>query len=339
VLFALGRVATHDAGMLQPGPKRRERNKQVRDYFSRAQDAGYHDPLIATALASINPDGSENIAKLSPRQEVDRLLQEGEKHFGQRNFSQAIEEYRQAFNLEPTNYMAALYTGDAYFASGSSPDALVWFDKAAALNPDREVAHRYAGDALLRTGKRPEALQRYLTAIVAEPYNGYPWRALNEYCKAALIKQWTAPANIPMARITEAKGKKELGLPKEFSPFDLIYGTARLSWQEENQAKKFPAGSPYRLTLEEEAFALRATLKSYGELKHSAKAPPEIAAAFEKYGLFLDHLVEIEAAGLLEAHILLVRANADIAEDYPAYRDLHRELLRDYLTRFYLQLR
>ena len=120
VLFALGRVAAHDSGLLEPGTKRRELKKQTRDYFLRAQAAGYQDPLITTALATINPDGSENVSQLSQRKEVDQLMQEGEKYFSQHDFPKAIEQYREAARLEPTNYIAVLYIGDAYLASGKA---------------------------------------------------------------------------------------------------------------------------------------------------------------------------------------------------------------------------
>lgn len=339
VLFALGRVAFHDSGLLEAGARRRETRRKARDYFLQAQKSGYNDPLIATAMAAINPDGSENVSHLSQRKEVDQLLQEGEKLFGQRKFIQAAGKYRQAFELEPSNYLAALYTGDAYFASGAHGEALAWFDKATALEPNREVGHRYAGDVLLRTGRRPEALQRYLSAAVAEPYNGYPWRALNEFCKGTLIKQWTAPANVPSASITASGKKKDIGLPEGFTPFDLIYASARITWQNENNARKFPTGTEYRLTLEEEAYALHATLKSYAEIKQAKTAPPaELAAALEKSRLFYDHLLEIEDAGLIKAHILLVRGNADLAQDYTAYREAHRDELLKYLAKFYLHL-
>lgn len=83
---------------------------------------------------------------------------------------------------------------------------------------------------------------------------------------------------------------------------------------------------------------MRTTLQIYRELKQTPNPPAGLVAGLQKIGLFLDHLVEIEAAGMLEAHILLVRGNADLAQDYPEYRAKHRPLLRDYLTRFYLHL-
>ena len=46
-----------------------------------------------------------------------------------------------------------------------------------------------------------------------------------------------------------------------------------------------------------------------------------------------DNLLKIEKEGLLEAYILL-RADAGIAEDYPAYREAHRGELRRYLRKY-----
>lgn len=162
VLFALGRVAWHKATLLETGSRRKQLNIKVLDHFARARAAGFADPMIDSAFREINADGSENKVTLSNRATVDRLLQEGGKYFGQRQFPKAIEKYSKAFSEEPTNYPAALYTGDAYFASGKNQEALEWFDKARALNPDRETAHRYAGDALMKLGRQSEALSRFL---------------------------------------------------------------------------------------------------------------------------------------------------------------------------------
>jgi hypothetical protein len=43
-------------------------------------------------------------------------------------------------------------------------------------------------------------------------------------------------------------------------------------------------------------------------------------------------LVEISDEGLLESYILISRADKGISLDYPTYRDVHREKIRQYIT-------
>jgi len=339
VLFALGRVAMQKAHE-QEGSKRQQLLREMRDYLSRARAAGYDDPLITQALQQTNPDGTENLPQLSNRKELNKLLADGEKYFGQRNFAQALDQYSAAFKADPTCYIAALYAGDAEFATGHLEGALEWFNRARAVEPDRETAHRYGADALVRLRRPDEALPLYISAAIAEPFNGYPWRALHTFCQARLIKVWTAPREIPSATVSDSDTGRKLGLPEKFTAIDMAYGIARLGWQQKNRARKFAAGTPYRLTLEEESFALHTAITTYREFKQKPAKPADAtAAAIEKVALFLDHLREIDDAGLLEAHIFLVRGDAELAVDYPAYRATHRQQLHDYLTRFYLHLK
>jgi hypothetical protein len=43
-------------------------------------------------------------------------------------------------------------------------------------------------------------------------------------------------------------------------------------------------------------------------------------------------LVKISDEGLLEPYILISRADKGISVDYPAYRDAHREKVRQYIS-------
>ncbi|HWA27301.1 MAG TPA: tetratricopeptide repeat protein [Lacunisphaera sp.] len=313
VLFALGRVAMQKAGE-QEGGKRRQLIMEMRDYLTRARAAGFDDPLITQSLQQTNPDGTENLPVLSSRKDLNKLLAEGEKYFEQRNFAKALEKYAEAFQQDPTSYIAALYAGDAQLSAGHPEESLEWFNRARAIEPDRETAHRYGADALMRLRRPDDALPLYVSAAVAEPYNGYPWRALNNYCQASLIKPWTAPREIPTASVTGTDDGRKLGLPEEFTAIDMAYGVARMAWQQEHRARKFPSGAKYRLTLEEEAYALDTALATYRELKRKPVEPGDTsAAAIRKIAMYLDHLIAIDDAGLLEAHILLVRGNAELA--------------------------
>ena len=48
----------------------------------------------------------------------------------------------------------------------------------------------------------------------------------------------------------------------------------------------------------------------------------------------LRNLLEVHDAGMLDCWILINGADQGITQDYPTYRDAHRQLLHDYLARF-----
>jgi tetratricopeptide (TPR) repeat protein len=340
VLLVLGRIDSARAQTLKPGAKRQAALKEARKYFSRAKEAGSTEPLIETVLAQINEDGSENHLVFSSDEAVDAKIREAERAYERKDFPRAIELYQAALALDPHHYLATLYLGDAYFASGQYVPAITWFSKASELDANRETAFRYCGDALMRTGKKELALEQYVQAVIAEPYNNYTWRALQQGCQALLLKPWVQAEKLPVAEVKPDKdGNPSIGLPEKFTPFDLVYATARSKWQTENLPNKKTDDHPYRQTLEEETAALRTLLAVAAELKESPQTPPaDMAAAMKTQGTTLDQLKEIDAEGLLEAHVLFFRANRDIVADFAKYRDENRAKLREYLRKFYLHL-
>ena len=63
--------------------------KKSRAFIVRAQQAGFDDPIIATILKEINPNGTENGRRYSNNSEADRLYQQAEAAFQKRNFHRA----------------------------------------------------------------------------------------------------------------------------------------------------------------------------------------------------------------------------------------------------------
>ena len=338
VLFSLGTETAVIARKLEVGNKRKKEMRQAREYIVRAQKAGSTQPMIATALSEINPDGSENIAKLSEDPKMESLLQKAEEAFGKGDFVHAKEAYEAALAIDPTNYVATVYLGDAYFSSKEFPEALRWFQKAIELNPDFEKAHRYSGDTLLRLNRKDDALDQYLLAVVAEPYSQYPWTALQHGYRAFLLKPWQAAIKIPVVQVKEGTKGPEIALSDKFTNWDVAYSFARAKWQTENRATMFPAGHAYRQSLLEEVYALKTLITIYHEMKASPEQPNDSRQALTDIGPSLDELAEIEQAGFLSEHILFFRANAEIARDYADYRAKNREKLLSYLRKYYLHL-
>jgi tetratricopeptide (TPR) repeat protein len=291
-------------------------------------------------LAEINPDGTENRPTFSANPAVDAKIHLAELAFGKRDFTKAIALYQEALAIEPGHYKATLYLGDSYFASEQYVPAITWFIKATELDPNQETAYRYCGDALMRTGKKDLALEQYLQAVIANPYSGYSWRALEHACRALALTPWVHADKLPTAEVKpDQDGNPQIAIPKDFTIFNIVYSTARSQWQVENGTGRKGQATVYRQSLTEEAAALRALLTFAAEIRESGQPPPaEIAAAFGEMAPVLAQLKDIEDAGLLEAHILLFRANQDIATDYAEYRDENRGKLREHLRKFYLHL-
>lgn len=337
VLMSLGGVVSDRARQLEPGSTRKTLMKEARTYYLSAQKNGLSDPLITTALAAISEDGTESIAHYSANPAVDRAMKEAEEAFGRHQFDRAIEGYQAVLKLQPTNYRATLDVGDAYFSSNRCADAVTWFQKAIALEPNTETAYRYCGDALLRLGRKDDALDQYLSAVIAEPYNGYPWRGLQSGVQVFLLKPVPAAPDIPVVKIVDRAKGPEIQLSSANDPLQISYALARVEWRDKNGSKRFPVGTAYRQTLEEEVSALQTMLTVYAESK-SAQQPSKAPELSHSRETSLDELAEINSAGLLEAHVLFFRANKDIAQDYVAYRAKNREQLRRYLIKYYLHL-
>ena len=338
VLFSLGMEAAVIARKFEVGSKRKKAMKQAREYLVRAQKAGSTQPLIATALSEINPDGSENITKLSNDPKLEPLLQKAEEAFGKGDFVHAKEAYQAALAIDPTNYVATVYLGDAYFSSKEFPEALRWFQKAIELNPDFEKAHRYSGDTLLRLNRKDDALDQYLLAVVAEPYSQYPWTALQHGCRAFLLKPWQGAIKLPVVQVKAGTKGPEIALSDKSTTWDVAYSLARAKWQTENRTTLFPAGQAYRLSLGEEVYSLKTLITIYHEMKEAPEQSNNSHQALTDIGPSLDELAEIEQAGFLSEHILFFRANAELARDYAAYREKNREKLLTYLRKYYLHL-
>ncbi|MEJ1971768.1 MAG: tetratricopeptide repeat protein [Lacunisphaera sp.] len=341
VLFQLGRLVMNRGQMLKEGSKRKQTLKEGREYYVRAQQAGSTEPLIRTALAEVNADGSENRATFSNDAKVNEAIHAAESAFGKRDFDKAITLYQQALALDPHHYQATLYLGDAYFANGEYARALTWFGKATELEPNKETAYRYSGDAFVRLGRKDDALEQYLQAFIADPYNGYTWRALQAGWQTLGLNPRVPAQGLATAQVKPDKdGKPEISLAENFTMLDIAYAGARSKWQSEHPLTPTPNGPApaYRQTLAEETAALQTMLAIWQE--QIAATGPEAEKSARQIAALTPALTQLKAindAGLLEPCILYFRANQDLAADYVPYRDANRAKLHEFLVRFFLR--
>jgi hypothetical protein len=105
-----------------------------------------------------------------------------------------------------------------------------------------------------------------------------------------------------------------------------MYDITRVSWKNEKFAKQYPKETAYRHSLGEEADALH-LVATVAETNFKGKKIDKLDPALQK-------LVVLDQEGLLESYILIVKADQGIAQDYAAYRDAHRDLLRKYFLEY-----
>jgi tetratricopeptide (TPR) repeat protein len=284
--------------------------------------------LLLLAPFAASATGLKQQVSFSKNKEADAAMREGESYFAAEEWDKAQEAYERAFRLDPKIYEAPLFIGDVYFHKKQMDKAGEWYAKAISIDPNRETAYRYWSDAYLRVGKMTESRDKAVEAIIAEPYNKMSYRGLMQWAQKNRV-QLSHPKIVIPADVSSGKpGEVSITLDprmlegkEDGSSAWLMYSFTRANWRTDKFAKKFPAEKEYRHTLAEEAEALRMVVSSVKGDKKIKKLEPSLVA-----------LVRLEDAGLLEAYILMARADEGIAQDYEEYRKNNREKLRRYVT-------
>lgn len=263
------------------------------------------------------------------------LLKEGEKAYGTGNLSLAMEKYTAAYEADPKLYNAALFAGDTAYLQKDLKTAAMWFGRAIAIDPNRETAYRYWGDAMLRLGADPMAAkEKFIDAIVAEPYNPMAWQGIEQWAKAQKAIVAAPKIDRPAGPQADPEKPNTTNIVINVNTLDdkknpggfawMMYSMTRAMYQGDMFKKSFPEEKQYRHSLKEEDAALSVVASSVEEKKIKPKKLDES----------LRNLLDLQKAGMLDCWILIHGADQGIAQDYETYRKDHRQLLHDYLARF-----
>ncbi len=271
-------------------------------------------------------------------------FQQAEAAFGKADYAGAAKLYVQAATLDPAWYEAALYAGDSYFRLKDSASAGAWFSKAVAIDPDRETAFRYWGDALFRDGQRDAARDRFVQAVIAEPYAGPPYAELQQWAehtghvlvRPAIVRpEFLTPDGVlkidPVLEASTADGRSSW----------IVYEQFRVGRGARTLNQPILAGgidknavvttTGYRHTVAEEHAALRAML---ADVDTKVKAGTLLESGLDAS---IRNLRNLERAGMLGAWIAINAADAGIRADYPEYRSHHRQHLLNYVNAYLIQ--
>jgi tetratricopeptide (TPR) repeat protein len=324
VLSRLG-FALYAGSSTEKDPAARNRLRQrARDALLRARSLGDNSNLTNMALDALDSPDSTNVP-FSRIQAAEAAIREGEAAFVRGDMDQAIAAYKRALEIDPRLYDAALYAGDAEFkkAHNSSDPTFrndhfnasgIWFAKAISINANRETAYRYWGDALDAQGKMVEARDKFVEAIIADPYNRNTYVGLTQWAqrhKAQLGHPKIEPPNGATAA-NSADGSSNWA----------AYTTTRAAWLKTEFFKNYPAEKVYRHSLKEEASALSSVAAACARDLQSGKVKTLEPS--------LTILVKLAQDGFLEAYVLFARPDEGIAQDYAAYRAAYREKLKQY---------
>ena len=329
VLERLGGALAGSAQQVADAETRKKVLLRARSMLLRAKELGDNSNYLNVMLEKL-PESGE-VPAFSTRKEVDDALREGEAAFGKSDFAGAIAAYQRAYQLDPNDYHAALFTGDVYFKMNQMDKAGKWFSKAVAIDPDRETAYRYWGDALVKDGKMQEAKDKFIDAVVAEPYQRTSWIGLTQWAKANQTTISHPKIESP-ASVSEGEGGQiniTLGLnsadKKNGSTYWLGYAMSRALWRGDKFKKEFPSETTYRHSLREEVEALEIVVDTVSPDAKKPRKRKHLDPA-------LLALLKLHDQGLLEAYVLLSRPDEGIARDYAAYRAAHRDQLRRYVS-------
>ena len=309
--------------------KERARGRKL---LVRAKELGADNTMMHTLLEDVPVDGSLKLTPLSDNSKIDQAMHEAEAAFANGDFAKALDAYQRVLVSDPKNYLAALFSGDVYRKQNKNDKAAEWFARAIAIDPNIETAHRYWGEMLMLNGELDIARDKLIEAYVLSPYYRLTSASLIMWADRKKLRLAHPDIDIPTSISSPEQGKTNitidqsmLGGKDDGKSAWLMYGITRANWRNETFAKTFPKEKAYRHSLAEEVDALRLVLVSLGEQKKVKRLDPSLST-----------LKKLNDSGLLEAYILLGRADEGIAQDYAAYVESNRDKLRRYVVEYIL---
>jgi tetratricopeptide (TPR) repeat protein len=311
---------------------RKKARARARSILLKTKDLGGNSNLLHTLLDMLPEDGGD--VTFSSRQEINDIMQRAEADFARGDLDKARDGYIHASLLDPDLYSAALFTGDVFYKQKKPGSAGEWFKRAIQIDPNRETAYRYWGDALVSMGDMNDARERFIQAVIAEPYGKNSWMGLNQWADHNKVKlNWIRlqdkssvsqkdGMNINIT-LDSSSGKKDDPTLAAW----MGYAMQRALWHGEKFKKEFPDEPKYRRTMREEADSLHLLVTVLAEQKNFEKKKRDLDPS-------LLQVLAIDRAGLIEPFVLLNRADNEIAQDYGTYRTTNRDKIYRYFDEF-----
>lgn len=328
VLVALAAsLVGHAATLTDPDAAAKERFR-ARDLVQKAWGLGYTSTLEENLRQLLGELPANGAIKFSDNPDVQKAMLAGEAAFSRRDFDQALKDYANALELEPTNYAAALFTGNSYDKKKNFAKAAEWYERATKIDPNTETAYRYHADMAARQGDMGKARNLLIEAAVAEPYNKIVWREIRAWATINHTAFNLVYVLVPLPPRGDAStaGNESAAISSAWRE----YYSVKSQWKKGGKfQKQFPKEAEYRHSLTEESEALTAVAMVFEKLKEDPKTKDQVIGD-PVAGL----LLKLYEVGLIDVYVLFSLGDEGIAMDYAAYRAKNRDKLELYMDKF-----
>lgn len=222
--------------------------------------------------------------------------------YGARRFADAATEYEKATASCPDSAAWWVDFADTYYVLADYGKAEKLFVKALSVDPWNREAHRYLSDTELQLRNGEAAVHQLALAVASDPIYEAGWSALRAYAEA-MGRKWNRVYGTSKA----APGN---GDAAAWHAYGVAKAHARDAEREQASA----------LTIEREA--VKTALKTAREAEGSASKAP---------GPFWSMMARAEEAGFLDEAIFMHMLDAELAAEYPAFREKNADKLSSYL--------
>jgi tetratricopeptide (TPR) repeat protein len=331
VLLGLASCLVDHAATLTDTEAAGKERLRAKGLLIKAHDLGNNSGLLQNLLQILQGLPESGQITYSQNPAANDAMRVAEAAFAQRNYDEAIKNYSRALELDPKNSNAALFVGDSYFSKKDFANAGLWYGRASEIDPNSETPYRYYADMLTKSGDMAGARMKAIEAVVAEPYNPIPWRALQQWANVNHVRLIQVHINVPNNVSQKDANHITINVqPGEHSGAAwLAYSLAEASWRGDEFHKHFPNETQYRHSLAEEADALKMAAGVWSDMKKEKKG-----GSTDLVDPDLDLLLKLDQAGMIEPYVLLNAADEGIAKDYGDYREKNRAKLEQYLSEF-----
>lgn len=238
---------------------------------------------------------------------------EAERLFSALELRASLPYYEQAASECPRSSAILRSHADAYYALGEYERSRAMFRKAVELDPWDRAAWRYLSDAERNAGDMQAAWHAAIMAVLSDPLYEMGWVTLRStsgmpFRRIRVDKPWVEQGEKgPILHITPPDPRRPPSEGDESPMLWMVYATASTHWDGADGKH-----------LEAERERVRVTLNA---LERQRAEDPDV------HSPFWDLVAEVRGDGYLDEAIFLLLPDNDLATEYAAYRDAHRERL------------
>jgi tetratricopeptide (TPR) repeat protein len=224
--------------------------------------------------------------------------------YGAQQFSDAAAEYEKATAACPADAAWWVDFADSYYVLEDFQKARVLFLTALSVDPWNREAHRFLSDTEVQLNHGEAAVHQLVLAVVSDPIYEAGWSALRTYASAT-GKKWN-----------RVYGDRKTDSGNADAASWVAYATAKA------KARGAHPGPDSALAIERDA--VKAALKAARETEAGGSKGP---------GPFWSMMAHAEQAGFLDEAIFMHMLDAELAAEYPVFREQNAERLVSYLQK------